>query len=52
MDGKVEILLFEDNPEDASLIEKMLEESADFSYGLKNVETLKEGLSLLKKISI
>ena len=49
MDEKVEILLFEDNPGDASLIEEMLDGLADFPYGLKNVETLNEGLSLLKE---
>jgi len=49
MDEKVEILLFEDNPGDASLIEEMLEEFADFPYELKNVSTLNEGLSLLKE---
>jgi len=49
MDKKVEILLFEDNPGDADLIEEMLEEFADFPYKLKNVETLNEGLNLLKE---
>jgi CheY-like chemotaxis protein len=49
MDEKVEILLFEDNPGDATMIEEMLEEFADFPYELKNVETLNEGLSLLKE---
>ena len=49
MDEKVEILLFEDNPGDASLIEGMLEEFADFPYELINVKTLNEGLSLLKE---
>lgn len=47
---KIEILLFEDNPGDAGLIEEMLEESAGLQYELKNVETLSEGLSLLKEI--
>ncbi|MGB9927005.1 MAG: sensor histidine kinase [Methanosarcina sp.] len=46
---KVEILLFEDNPGDAGLIEEMLEEFADFPYELKNTETLKEGLDYLKE---
>ena len=50
MDEKVEILLFEDNPGDAGLIEEMLEEFADFPYELKNVETLNEGLSLLEEL--
>jgi PAS domain S-box-containing protein len=49
VDEKVEILLFEDNPGDACLIGEMLEEFADFPYELKNVETLNEGLSLLKE---
>jgi PAS domain S-box-containing protein len=46
---KVEVLLFEDNPGDAGLIEEMLEEFADFQYKLTKVETLNEGLSLLKE---
>ncbi len=46
---KIEILLFEDNPGDAGLIEEMLEESSDFPYELKNTETLKEGLDYLKE---
>jgi PAS domain S-box-containing protein len=49
VDEKVEILLIEDNPGDAGLIEEMLEEFADFLYELKSVETLNEGLSLLKE---
>jgi len=49
VDEKVEILLIEDNPGDAGLIEEMLEEFADFPYELKSVETLNEGLSLLKE---
>ncbi|WP_410509123.1 histidine kinase dimerization/phosphoacceptor domain -containing protein [Methanosarcina hadiensis] len=50
MDEKIKILLFEDNPGDANLIEEMLEESADFPYELTNVETLKEGLKFLKEL--
>jgi len=46
---KVEILLFEDNPGDAGLIEEMLEGFTDFQYEFKTVQTLNEGLSLLKK---
>jgi two-component sensor histidine kinase/antitoxin component of RelBE/YafQ-DinJ toxin-antitoxin module len=49
MDEMVEILLFEDNFGDASLIEEMLEEFSDFPYELINVKTLNEGLSLLKE---
>ncbi len=47
MDKTITLLLFEDNPGDAGLIKKMLEKSTD-SYKLKNVETLYEGLNLLK----
>ena len=45
------IFLFEDNPNpgDISLIEEMREVLKDFSYELKSVETLNEGLSLLKE---
>jgi hypothetical protein len=43
MGKKNEILLFEDNPEDASLIEEMLEEFADVPYEIINIETLNEG---------
>jgi PAS domain S-box-containing protein len=51
MDKKIEILLFEDNPGDAGLIEEMLAEFASFPYEFKNSETLSEGLSLLKENS-
>ncbi|MGZ7068922.1 MAG: PAS domain S-box protein, partial [Methanobacterium sp.] len=47
----IKILLFEDNPGDAGLIEAMLEEFNDFSYKIKNVESLDEGLNFLKKHS-
>lgn len=43
----IELLLFEDNLGDAGLIEEMLEES-DGVYHLEVVETLEEGLVLLK----
>ncbi len=43
----IEILLFEDNLGDAGLIEEMLEESEGV-YHLEVVETLEEGLVLLK----
>ena len=43
----IEILLFEDNLGDAGLLEEMLEDYNDF-YSLKNVETLEEGLNILK----
>jgi PAS domain S-box-containing protein len=49
MENRIEILLFEDNPGDAGLIEEMLEEFAYFQYELKIVETLNEGLILLRE---
>lgn len=49
MAKKVEILLFEDNPGDVNLIEEMLEEFTDFPYEIINVETLNEGLNILKE---
>lgn len=51
MDKKIEILLIEDNPGDAALIEDMLEEFSSFPYELKNAATLNEGLNLLKENS-
>jgi CheY-like chemotaxis protein len=42
-------LLLEDNPGDAYLIEEHLEEFASFSYVFKNVGTLNEALTVLKK---
>jgi light-regulated signal transduction histidine kinase (bacteriophytochrome) len=42
-----DILLFEDNPGDAGLLEEMLEEFNNL-YSLKNVESLEEGLNALK----
>ena len=42
----IDILLFEDNLGDASLLEEMLEEFKNL-YSLKNVETLEEGLNAL-----
>ena len=49
MGEKIEILLFEDNLGDISLIEDMLKEFTDFPYELINVETMNEGLSLLNE---
>lgn len=49
MEKNVQILLFEDNPGDANLIEELLEDFADFPFELKSVETLNEGLVLLKE---
>ena len=44
MGKNIKILLIEDNPGDAYLIEDHLEEFANFSYELKNVGTLNEAL--------
>jgi len=49
MGGNIKILLIEDNPGDAYLVEEQLEELANFSYELMIVETLGEALSVLKK---
>jgi len=49
MEKNIKILLIEDNPEDAYLIEEHLEEFANFSYEFKNVRTLNEALSVLKE---
>jgi CheY-like chemotaxis protein len=49
MGKNIKILLIEDNPGDAYLIEEHLEEFANFSYELIIVETLGEALSVLKK---
>ncbi|AKB31622.1 Sensory transduction histidine kinase [Methanosarcina siciliae HI350] len=51
MEKKVQILLFEDNPGDANLIEELLEDFANFPFELKSAETLNEGLDLLKEHS-
>jgi len=49
MEKNIKILLIEDNPGDAYLIEEYLEEFANFSYELIIVETLGEALCILKK---
>ena len=49
MEENIKILLIEDNPGDAYLIEEHLEEFANFSYMLRIVETLNEALSILKE---
>lgn len=51
MEKYIKILLIEDNPGDAYLIEEYLEEFANFSYELTIVETLHEALYVLKKRS-
>jgi CheY-like chemotaxis protein len=45
----IKILIIEDNPGDAYLIEDHLEEFASFSYEIKNVRTLTEALNILKE---
>jgi CheY-like chemotaxis protein len=49
MEKNIKILLIEDNPGDAYLIEEHLEEFANFLYDSKNVGTLNEALSALKE---
>lgn len=49
MEINIKILLIEDNPGDACLIEEQLEEFANFSYEFKNIKTLNESLSVLKE---
>jgi len=49
MEKSIKILLIEDNPGDAYLIEDHFEEFANFSYELKNVGTLNEALNALKE---
>ena len=49
MGKNIKILLIEDNPGDAYLIEEHFEEFASFSYELIIVETLGEALCALKK---
>jgi len=49
MGENIKILLIEDNLGDAYLIEEHLDEFANFSYEIKNVRTLTEALSVLKK---
>jgi len=49
MEKKTKILLIEDNPGDVYLIEENLEEFANFFYEFKNVGTLNEALTVLKK---
>jgi CheY-like chemotaxis protein len=49
MEMNIRILLIEDNPGDAYLIEDHLEEFANFSYELKNVGTLSEALNVLRE---
>jgi CheY-like chemotaxis protein len=42
------VLLIEDNPGDARLVQEMLRDEADTSYALTTVTTLREGLERLK----
>jgi DNA-binding response OmpR family regulator len=45
----IKILVIEDNPGDAYLVEEQLEEFANYSYDLMIVETLDEASSVLKE---
>jgi CheY-like chemotaxis protein len=49
MGKNIKILLIEDNPGDAYLVEEQLEEFANFSYELLIAKTLDEALSVLKE---
>ena len=49
MGKNIKILLIEDNPGDAYLVEEQLEEFANFSYELMIAKTLDEALSVLKE---
>jgi DNA-binding NtrC family response regulator len=49
MEKNIKILVIEDNPGDAYLVEEQLEEFANFSYDLMIVETLDEASSVLKE---
>jgi signal transduction histidine kinase len=49
MAKKINVLLVEDNPGDAFLLEEMLEDIPDFSFFVKKAETLKESLKTLEK---
>ena len=51
MENNIRILLIEDNPGDAFLIEEHLDEFAIFPYELIIAETLNEALSVLKEQS-
>ena len=49
MEKNIKILLIEDNPGDVYLIKEQIEEFANFTYELKNVETSNDALSVLKE---
>lgn len=49
MGGNIKILLIEDNPGDAYLIEEYLEEFANFSYEFNHVGALNEAFAVLNK---
>lgn len=46
---RIKVLLIEDAPSDLYLIEKMLAEVADNSFGLEHADNLSEGLDRLSK---
>lgn len=49
MGNDIKILLVEDNPGDVYLITEQIERFANFTYELKNIETLNGALSVLKE---
>lgn len=48
-DGTINILLVEDNPDDAELLQELLVEAEEIQYSLVHVERLKDALDCLKK---
>jgi len=46
-EGKIHVLLVEDNPGDARLVEEMLKEGGADDFVLKHVESLQDGLRIL-----
>jgi two-component system, cell cycle response regulator len=48
-EGKIHVLLVEDNPGDARLVEEMLNEGGADDFALKHVESLQEGLRILSQ---
>jgi two-component system cell cycle response regulator len=47
--GKIYVLLVEDNPGDARLVEEMLKEGGADDFALKHVDSLQEGLRILSQ---
>jgi PleD family two-component response regulator len=48
-EGKIHVLLVEDNPADARLVEEMLKEGGADDFVLKHVESLQDGLRVLSQ---